>query len=209
MRSFCGSLFGAAKKTCGWHISEAELPLGLVTPTDVLRWRRQRGGFIRLCWNGKSGHQCVAVAAAAACGFITSKRRHCVNGAAGMLLTQMQQTLTDGRNAGAGFGNRESRQVLTAALPAVRFLLLLHSSADPGAAAIFSFFPFLSRPWAKARSRQKNKKNKTRPFLRHCELPWQPLSKHLSSQTKPKKSAVFCFFFTFRTSWLLIEAPLD
>lgn len=160
MRSFCGSLFGAAKKTCGWHISEAELPLGLVTPTDVLRWRRQRGGFIRLCWNGKSGHQCVAVAAAAACGFITSKRRHCVNGAAGMLLTQMQQTLTDGRNAGAGFGNRESRQVLTAALPAVRFLLLPHSSADPGAAAIFSFFPFLSRPWAKARSRQKNKKIK-------------------------------------------------
>lgn len=79
----------------------------------------------------------ACVAAAAACGFITSKRRHCVNGAGGMLLTQMQQTLTDGRNAGAGFGNTESRR---AALPAVRFLLLPHSSADPVAVAIF--FPF-------------------------------------------------------------------
>lgn len=196
MRSFCGR--GKKNNPPSARSGEKDLrlahfrgkqPLGLVTPTHVVRQRRQGGGFIRLCWNGKSGHRCVA--AAVACGFITSKRRS-LRQRDRWNAIDTDAADTDRRPALVRV--KESRRVRTAALPAARFLLLPHSSADPGDATIF----FLSRPWVKARPRKKKEK-KTKQG--HSDVIVSCLDNVFPntypSKQSQKNSGVGYFFFTF------------
>lgn len=119
-----------------------KLPLGLVTPTDGASEEDLLG-----CVEAVNlGHRYVA--AAAACGFITSKRRRCVNGADGMLLTQMQRTLTGRRWFWQqGLGEREQRLYLQHASCYCR---TAQQNPEPT-----PFFFFTFRAWSESATQKK------------------------------------------------------